>query len=200
MIDLFFELVSGYGAIVIALATFLSCLFLPVPSSVMMLAGGAFVASGDMSLIAVLGGAFTGAVLGDQLGYRIGRWGGPRLSAWLARRPGRAAVLARAQATLRHWGGVGVFFSTWAVAPLGPWVNVAAGGAGMSALRFTIWDMAGEAIWVTLYVGLGYSFAANLDMLASTLGNAVGALSAGVVALLLGWVLIRRVHRDQANA
>jgi len=70
----------------------------------------------------------------------------------------------------------------------------------MSALGFTIWDMAGEAIWVTLYVGLGYSFAANLDMLASTLGNAVGALSAGVVALLLGWVLIRRVHRDQANA
>ena len=196
MTDLFFALVSTYGALVIAATTFLSCLALPIPSSFVMLAGGAFVASGDLSLAAVLSSAFGGAVIGDQTGYRAGRYGGPLLEARLARTPARAAVLSRARATVERWGGIGVFFSTWLVAPLGPWVNVIAGVTGMNALRFTLWDAVGEAVWVALYVGLGYAFAANISTLSSILGNAVGALTAAAVAGLLGYGLIRAARRD----
>jgi membrane protein DedA with SNARE-associated domain len=89
----------------------------------------------------------------------------------------------------------GVFFSTWLVAPLGPWVNLAAGATGMGALRFTFWDALGEAIWVAIYVGLGYVFAANIDALSAVLGNAVAAITALAVAAGLGALLVRAARK-----
>ncbi|MGI1663216.1 DedA family protein [Palleronia sp. KMU-117] len=191
MTELFFSLVSTYGALVIGVTTFLSCLALPIPSSFVMLAGGAFVASGDLTLLAVVGAAYAGAVIGDQAGYRAGRYGGQRLETRIAQVPARAALVARARAFVARWGAAGVFFSTWLVAPLGPWVNVAAGATGMGAVRFTFWDALGEAIWVAIYVGLGYAFAANIDALAGLLGNAVAAITAAAVAAGLGLLLLR---------
>ena len=195
MTELFFSLVSTYGTLVIAVTTFLSCLALPIPSSFVMLAGGAFAASGDLALGAVVAAAFGGAVIGDQAGFRAGRYGGPILEERIARNPARAALLARARAFVDRWGVAGVFFSTWLVAPLGPWVNVAAGAAGMGTLQFTVWDAIGEAIWVAIYVGLGYAFAANIDALSAILGNAVAAITALAVAAGLGALLVRAARR-----
>jgi membrane protein DedA with SNARE-associated domain len=195
MTELFFSLVSTYGTLVIAVTTFLSCLALPIPSSFVMLAGGAFAASGDLALGAVVAAAFGGAVIGDQAGFRAGRYGGPILEERIARNPARAALFGRARAFVERWGVAGVFFSTWLVAPLGPWVNVAAGAAGMGTLRFTVWDAIGEAIWVAIYVGLGYAFAANIDALSAVLGNAVAAITALAVAGGLGALLVRAARR-----
>jgi len=189
--ELFFYLVSDFGVFVIGITTFLSCLALPIPSSFVMLAGGAFVASGDLALAEVLAAAYGGALVGDQTGYRAGRWGGARFQTALDRQPARAAILDRARAMVARWGGIGVFFSTWLVAPLGPWVNVIAGATGMGPWRFTLWDAAGEAVWVALYVGLGFAFAANIELIAGLLGNAAGALSGLVVTLGLGALLWR---------
>ncbi len=197
MTDLFFDLVSTFGAVVIAVTTFLSCLAVPFPSSFVMLAGGAFVASGDLSAWSVLGAAYGGALLGDQAGFQAGRYGGARLEARLAARPARAALLDRARAMVDRWGGVGVFFSTWLVAPLGPWVNLIAGATGMNVLRFTLWDAAGEAIWVAVYVGLGWSFAANISTLASVMGNAVAALVLATAAAGLGALLLHAARRPK---
>ena len=191
MTDFFFYLVSDFGVFVIGLTTFLSCLALPIPSSFVMLAGGAFVASGDLALAEVLAAAYGGAVAGDQVGYRAGRWGGARFQDALNRQPARAAILGRARAMVKRWGGIGVFLSTWLFAPLGPWVNVIAGASGIGAWRFSLWDAAGEAVWVALYVGLGFAFAANIELIAGLLGNAAGALSALVVTLGLGLMLLR---------
>ena len=195
MTELFFSLVSGYGTLVIAVTCFLSCLALPIPASFVMLAGGAFAASGDLALWAVVTAAFGGAVIGDQAGYRAGRYGGRVLEERIGHVPARAALLARSRAFVEKWGVAGVFFSTWLVAPLGPWVNVAAGATGMGALRFTFWDAVGEAIWVAIYVGLGYAFAANIDALSAVLGNAVAAISALAVAAGLGALLLRAARR-----
>lgn len=195
MTEIFFSLVSTYGTLVIAVTTFLSCLALPIPASFVMLAGGAFAASGDLSLWAVVAAAFGGAVIGDQAGYRAGRYGGQILEARIARVPARAALLAKARAFVEKWGVAGVFFSTWLVAPLGPWVNLAAGATGMGALRFTFWDALGEAIWVAIYVGLGYVFAANIDALSAVLGNAVAAITALAVAAGLGALLVRAARK-----
>ena len=79
----------------------------------MMLSGGAFVATGDLSLWTVVLAAYAGAVLGDQTGYVLARWGGAPLLAHLARAPARRAALDRARALVERRGAVGVFFSTW---------------------------------------------------------------------------------------
>ena len=76
-------LVPTYGLWLLASVTFLACLALPVPCSILMLTAGGFVASGDLVPWQVLAAALSGAVLGDQIGYRIGLYGGAVCStAW----------------------------------------------------------------------------------------------------------------------
>lgn len=196
MTDNLVDLVSNHGALVVLVSTFLSCLFVPIPSCLVMLAAGAFVAAGDLEILNVAGAAFCGAVLGDQVGYRIGRAGGDAAIGRLSRHPARARLVQRAQTAFDRHGGLAVFFSTWAVAQVGPCVNVVAGAARLSPLRFTLWDAAGEAIWVAIYVGAGYVFAAQLEAATEIIGNATGFLAAGAVTVLLGLWLRVAVRRD----
>lgn len=182
MTETIFALVTDYGALVIFASAFLSCLALPIPTSLMMLTGGAFVASADLSLLAVVAAAFGGAVVGDQAGYFIGRFGGAPVVDRLARSPARKAVLERARGLVDRRGGVGVFLSTWAVAPLGPWVNFIAGATGLGWARFSLADVLGETIWVSLYVGLGMAFASQIAAVADVMGNVMGLIAALVVA------------------
>lgn len=189
MSETIFALVTSWGAIVIFASAYLSCLALPIPTSIVMLAGGAFVATGDLSLVTVFGTAWVGAVIGDQTGYVIGRYGGAPLVDRIARSPARRAVLTRARRFVDKRGTWGVFLSTWLFAPLGPWVNFIAGTAGLSWARFSVADIAGETIWVAIYVALGMSFATQIDAVADLMGNVVGVLGAlGAVAGLGMWI------------
>lgn len=191
-----FALVADWGPLVIFASAFLSCLALPIPTSLMMLTGGAFAAAGDLALWQVVGAAWMGAVLGDQAGFVIGRYGGTPVVDRLARAPARAAVLARAHALVDRRGPVGVFLSTWAVAPLGPWVNFIAGATGLSWVRFTVADITGEVIWVALYTGLGQVFASNVTVVADAMSDIVGLVVALVVALASAlWIrAVLRAH------
>lgn len=190
MSELVLAFAADYGVPLLFVVTFLSCLALPVPSSLLMLASGGFAASGDLALWAVMVAAFTGAILGDNLGYWIAHHFNQRFSIWVARREKRAALQARAAAYMAQYGGVSVFLSRWLVAPLGPYVNYAAGLAGFAWARFAFWGAAGEVVWVTTYVGLGYLFADNIAAISSLLGNLSGFLAALVVAAgLMIWIL-----------
>ena len=81
--DWLLALVPAYGLWLLASVTCLARLTLPVPCSILMLTAGGFVASGDLVLWQVLAAALSGAVLGDQIGYRIGLYGGAVCStAW----------------------------------------------------------------------------------------------------------------------
>ncbi|WP_377506215.1 DedA family protein [Octadecabacter sp. R77987] len=189
--DFVLGLVADYGVRIVFIVTFLSCLALPVPSSLLMLASGGFAATGDLSLAAVAAAAFSGAVLGDNTGY----WGARRLGmgarGWLTRSPRRAQLLTRAARFLGERGGPSVFFSCWLVAPLGPYMNYVCGLTGYSWPRFALWGIAGEIVWVGLYVGLGYSFADSITAVSGVLGNASGFVTAMVLVIGLGWWLWR---------
>jgi membrane protein DedA with SNARE-associated domain len=200
MTDLLLKLAADYGEPLLFVVTFLSCLALPVPSSLLMLACGGFAAAGDLSLVSVMIAAFCGAILGDNLGYWIGRSQDARLTAWLAKRPRRAAMRLKAQAFMDKWGGSSVFFSRWLVAPLGPYMNYVSGLSKFSWLRFALWGGAGEVVWVGLYVGLGFLFADNIAAVSDFLGNLSGFLAAAVVATGLGvWLLRASRARDRSN-
>ena len=193
MSELFLTLVAEYGAIVVGLSAFLSCLLIPIPTALVMLAGGAFAAAGDLTLSSVLVTAWLAAIAGDQAGYRVGRSFGPTIKARFTRRPRAAKAFAKAETMVQTHGGLGVFFSTWALAPLGPYANIAAGAVGLNAWRFALWDAAGEAIWVGAYVMLGYIFASQLTEVSSLMSNIVGFLLALVAAGFVGWLLTKRL-------
>lgn len=189
-------LVPVWGGWLIMAVTFLSCLALPMPASLVMLAGGAFTASGDLSLAAVAGAALVGAVAGDQTGYLLARTGGSRAWDRLAIRPGAAAMLTRAVADLARRDLVAIFLSRWLFSPLGPYVNFAAGMTRLDWRRFTLAGIAGEAVWVGVYVGLGYAFAAQIGEIGAAMANLGGGLAAAAVALVLGRMLWRMAHEE----
>jgi membrane protein DedA with SNARE-associated domain len=199
MTDLLLLWVSDYGLLVISLATLLSCFALPMPSSLMMMAGGAFAATGDLVLWQVCTGAFIGALIGDQTGYFVARrYGGDRLWAWLRQKRSSARLLAQAETLLDRRGGWAVYLTRWLFSPLGPYINVLAGATRMPWRRFVIADVLGEATWVTVYVTLGYVFGTQIEELSNTLGNVIGALTAGMVTLLLGRALWQQ-RKPRAN-
>lgn len=96
---------------------------------------------------------------------------------------------------LRDRGDIAVFLSRWLFSSLGPWMNLAAGAAGFARHRFTLASIAGEAIWVALYIGLGLVFGANLQAAADLAGSALGMIAAIGVAGGFGWWLIRGARR-----
>lgn len=185
------SLVADYGVPIVFLVTFLSCLAVPVPSSLLMMAAGGFAAAGDLSLAAVAVAAFAGAVLGDNAGYWIARRLGQRAAYWIDHNDKRRALKSKAGEILDRRGGPSVFLTCWLFAPLGPTMNYVCGLTKFRWGRFVAWGMAGEVVWVSIYVGLGYSFADNITSLAGLLGNASGAVTAFVLVVLSGLWLLR---------
>jgi len=194
MTDWLLGLVPQYGLYLLAACTFASCLALPIPASMLMLAAGGFVSAGDLSLYGSVAAALLGAVAGDQIGYWGGRWGGSGLIERLGK---KAAPLTKATDMLARRGGIAVFLSRWLVSALGPYVNLAAGAAGQPWVQFALWGALGEAVWVGLYIGLGYSFTGNIEAASGTALRLLGFMGAGAVALGLGAWLIAALRTEK---
>lgn len=186
--DTVLALLPQWGPLMVGLTTFLSCLMLPVPSSLMMLAAGAFTASGDLGMVPVALAALGGAILGDALGYLLAG----RLRPLVMRGPKAAGMIDKAHGFLDRRGFSAVFLSRWLFSPLGPWTNLAAGLAGFGIWRFLPAAIAGEAIWVSIYLGLGRSFGSNFAAAADLASSALGLLAGLALVVLMGGYLWRR--------
>ena len=208
MSDWLLALLPDYGLWILALATYLSCLAVPMPASLLMLAAGGFAAAGDFALSQAMGAALAGAVAGDQTGFAIGRFGGRTLLARIERQGKRAALpdlatatdaelVARARALLARGFLAAVFLSRWLVSPAGPWVNLAAGAAGHGWARFTAAGVAGELVWVGLYTGMGHLFVGNLQAAEDLIGSLLG-LVGGAAAMVLAGLWLRAAMRHRA--
>jgi membrane protein DedA with SNARE-associated domain len=163
----------------------------PFPVSLTLVAAGSFAKQGELSLLPVIVAGSLAAILGDQIGYGLSRWGGRRLIVRISRRLGGETKIKKAEALSKKWGGPGIFFSRWLVTQLGPWLNVTSGIAGYPWQRFIIWDALGEVLWVVLYVMLGYIFSDRVQYISEILGNLAWAILALIVAIILGWKLFR---------
>ena len=191
MNDLVLELVSDYGLWLVGITTFLSCLAIPAPASLVMIASGAFAASNDLSLYLTATAAFIGAVAGDQSGFAIGRRGQAHVTQWGKENGRRGALFNKARDFMQKWGRTSVFLSRWLFSPLGPYVNFVAGANGVAWRVFTPAAAMGEVIWVALYIGLGFVFADSIEMVADFASNISGLLAAALMAGLLGRYLFR---------
>ena len=191
MIETLLALVPTYGIYIVALSTFLSCLALPIPSSLIMLTAGTFVAAGDLNGPTAASMALAGALIGDQVGYAMGRAGSARMDT-LTGKPAKMAHKARRM--VDGYGVGAVFLSRWFLSPLGPYMNFVTGATRMNWLRFTVSDIAGEAVWVSIYLSLGYAFANQIEAVANIASNFSGAVTAGSIAIALG-LWLRADHR-----
>ena len=153
-------------------------------------AAGSFAQFGELKLWQVLAVGSVGSVLGDQIGYVLGRWGGPAVKR-LSQRIGGTAKVKQAEDFTRRWGASAIFFTRWLVTPLGPWLNLTSGMAAYPWAKFLLWDVIGETLWVVIYVCLGKLFSDSVQSLVEILGSLTWVIVGLVVAALLGWQLLQ---------
>jgi membrane protein DedA with SNARE-associated domain len=180
-----------YGLPVLFGVILIASIGLPLPVSFMLVAAGSFAKQGELKLSSVMIVACCAAIIGDHIGYGLSRWGGRRLVDRVTARVGGASKVKKAEALSQRWGAAGVFFSRWLVTELGPWINITSGITGFPWRRFVIWDVLGEILWVTLYVGLGYMFSDRVQYLAEILGNLAWVILGLIVATILGWKVLK---------
>lgn len=200
MTETILDLLANYGEVILFTVTFLSCLCVPIPSSLMMLAGGSFASTGDLDTTMTVAAAYLGAITGDNLGYLLARAFGDRISGWLDAHPKRAKMRDSAKSYMDRKGPISVFLSCWLVAPLGPYVNLVSGITRYNWLKFALWGAMGEVFWVGIYIGLGYSFSDQITTLGTMLGNASGFMVALLAVVLLGRWLWKVSKADAANS
>ena len=98
---------------------------------------------------------------------------------------------------MQRYGAVGVFLTRWLFPLPGPFVNFVAGATGFSWTKFTIWAVAGERVWVGVYIALGYGFVGNIQAVSDLTGSMLGIL-AGVAAMAaFGYWLLGAMRTDK---
>jgi membrane-associated protein len=195
MSDYLLATLGVYGVPVLFVALLVGSAGVPLPASLLLVAAGSFVEQGELELWPVLALSTAGAILGDQIGYALGRWGGRRMTRRLGRLVGGEKRIEDAEEWLRRREGVGVFLSRWLLTPLGPVVNLTSGATRYPWPRFILYDVLGEALWVALYVLLGRFFSDRVQALSDLLGDLTWAVLGLVAAVLLG-VLVFRYLRE----
>ena len=192
--DYLLSTLGVYGVPVLFLALLVGCAGVPLPASLLLVAAGSFVELGELNLWPVLTLSAAGAVLGDQIGYVVGRWGGRRLTLRVGKLIGGANKIARTEEWLRKREGLGVFLSRWLLTPLGPVVNLTAGATQYSWPRFFLYDLLGELLWVVLYVLLGKFFSDRVQSLNDVLGDLTWAILGVIVAVVLGVFVFKHLR------
>jgi membrane protein DedA with SNARE-associated domain len=166
---------------------------LPVPGETALLTAGVLAGAGRLSLPVVVGLAVCAAVLGDTLGYWLGRRGGRTVL--LRRGPlkhHRARVLERGERFFAEHGPKTVFLGRFV-----PGVRVvAAVMAGASAMpwpRFALYNVTGAFVWATTIAGLA-------ALVGPTASSAFGAVAITIAVGAAVAVLWRARRRRQAGA
>jgi membrane protein DedA with SNARE-associated domain/membrane-associated phospholipid phosphatase len=174
-------------------SAFLGFLF---PGEIAVLLGGVLAFNGRVPLPAVIVAGVAGAIVGDSVGYFIGRRWGHQLLRGVGRRVPflRHRIdehLESARAYVRRRGGVAVFLGRFTAA-LRVMVPGLAGMAEMPYGEFALYNALGGLVWATGFVLLGYFAGASWQRVA---GNA-GRVGLALLVLVLVGLLVGRVLRD----
>lgn len=163
-----------------------------LPGETAVLLGGVLAANGRVSLVILLSIVLTTAVVGDSVGYEVGRHFGPRVLASRLLRKHRSR-LDGAQQFLRTRGGWAVFIGRF-TAFLRAVMPALAGTSGMPYGRFLVFNALGGITWGTAVVLLGYFAGHSYAAVERGLGGTSAALLVAVVLVgLIVWHRRRRV-------
>ena len=166
-----------------------------LPGETVALLAGASAKLGHVTLAGVLVVVVAAAIVGDTVGYEVGRAVGPRLVE-NRRLAGRRKQLERAQEFLARRGGSAVFLGRW-VAFFRAVMPALAGSARMPYPTFLAWNAAGGVTWGTTVVLLGYLAGASYARVEKTFGPVAAGvvLLAALVALVVWRVRAHRARR-----
>ena len=150
------DVLGRWGYLVIFGAMLLENAGLPLPGETVTLLGGYAAGSGQLNVLGVMGAAAGGAVLGDNIGYWVGRrlgWGLIlKVGRWLGQSPAQLEKLR--EQFLRH-AGKSVLLGRF-VAVLRVVAGPMAGAVGMPYPKFLLCNVVGATLWASTMVSLAW--------------------------------------------
>jgi len=182
------DLFARYGYFVIFFGVLLENAGIPVPGETILLAGAALARFGHLSIWWVIVIAIAGAILGDNIGFVIGRRGGRALLERGKMFGLSAARLAQFDGFFARHGAKTVFIARF-VTGLRVVGAVLAGASTLPWGRFLFFNAAGAVAWATTFGAVGYALGYSWDTIEEWIGHLGLALllvlaAAGAVAFI----------------
>jgi len=187
--------ISTYGYGVVALIIGFECLGLPLPGETVLIAAAIYAGrSQDLNIWLVISAAALGAILGNTVGFWVGREGGYRL---LLRYGPRLHLTEKRiklgqYLFLRHGGKI-IFFSRF-IAVMRVFGALLAGANRMSWLPFQLFNIAGAVAWAILYGAGAYYLGRKIHLFTRYAG-----IGAGLTALVLIAAVVIYLRRHEAQ-
>jgi membrane protein DedA with SNARE-associated domain len=183
-----------YGLLAIGLLILVEDFGVPAPGETILIAGALYAGAGRLNIVTVGVVAFIAAIMGDNIGFAIGHFGGRRL----ALRWGKYVFLTeerlnKAEAFFDRRGAIVITFARF-VEGLRQANGIIAGITGMHWLRFLIFNAVGAALWVGTWVTAGY-FAGNHIAAIYHYVTLYSYYALIVLALLVLVYVVRRLRR-----
>jgi membrane-associated protein len=170
----------------------------PVPGETGLITAAVLASRGQLQIELVIPIAAAAAIIGDNIGYLIGRRGGR----WLLERPGRferrrRQVLETGEPFFERHGPKAVFLGRF-VLVLRVWASWLAGATHMPWRSFVLWNALGGICWATAIGLLAYFLGHSAGNTIETFG--LFGLAAVLLAIASGFLLHRRHMRHSTAA
>jgi membrane protein DedA with SNARE-associated domain len=167
-----------------------------LPGETAVVLGGVLASMEQVSLPGMIAVVVLAAILGDTVGYEVGRHFGDRVLRWRVLEK-RSRGINRAHNYLRAKGGRAVFLGRF-TAFLRAVMPGLAGSAKMHYPRFLAFNAAGAVVWGTTFTMLGYAAGASYNKVEKVAGKASTALLVVIVlAVIANHLRVRRKERRE---
>jgi membrane protein DedA with SNARE-associated domain len=191
------HLIATYGLLAIGVIVALESMGLPLPGESVLALAALYAAHHNQSIVAVVACATAGAIIGDNVGYWIGRELGYPLLRTYGSRIGLSSGKIKLGQYLFLQHGTKVVFLGRFVAVLRVLAAVLAGVNRMDWRRFLLANAAGAVLWASV-VGFGaYLFGRAVTHVTRPLGVALAVVG---LAAIVGALLFVRAHEAELEA
>ena len=162
-----------------------------VPGETAAVVGGALASLHEANIVVMLIVIIACAIVGDSVGYEVGKYLGPWL---LERRPLRGSLgVHKARRMIMRFGGPAVFLGRW-VALARALVPGVTGMSGMRYRTFLAYNVAGGVVWGSTFVFLGYALGDKFQSVLSTASTASYIAVAVIAAAFIGYLVFRKLR------
>lgn len=185
------HLVQTYGLLVVFAGVMLESIGVPIPGETVLVAAALFVgATHEFTLVEVIAVAAAAGMIGDNIGFLIGRSIGLRLLGRYGHyvRLTEGRLILGQYLFLRHGGKI-IFFGRF-VALLRTFAAVLAGANRMPWRRFVVMNALGAICWAGLIGGGAYLLGERIRAFSGPIGWAL--LAGASVSVVIGAFFIRR--------
>lgn len=189
---------SNWSYVAVFAVAVLDAFFPVVPSESMVIVAGALAASGDLSLPIVILAAWSGAVVGDNISYGIGKWAGEHTVKRLFRHEKAHKGFDWAEKQLEERGSYIILIARFI--PFGRTAVTFTAGytKGLPWHRFIRYDVVAGGLWATYAAMLGYIGGKQFEE-QPWKGIVLGLAIAFSVAFLIEWIRHRRAKKPDVQ-